>query len=348
MKKIIFTIIFIATQIGSYAQVNPKVEGIIEYLKEQNISIKNNIVKYTYGATAKTINGVFRVQLQKPQTTDSVKEKDFEVYKEIRRRLFELMDEAPESYNYECHKDGNDTVITTMALKGRAIFNSKIKEVVSAKEFVSFKTMKPEFDSDSTTYLAFFRYHLNLDKEIGTSIFDIEGLKKKISPLINDKSIKKHTFICKHDSTFNVDEYRKNNEESFYSFETSKSWGENKCTVLKFYDENSANDFLHKLMDCVHKHLEENPNQAYTMSLNEEFGYYTPKIILEGRQPTKFKNNDNYYPEDENRFFINTCKDLDGFYILLYDVKGDVNFSHEWKTLKEFNNGKKTYYKNKL
>ena len=131
MKRIISLTILAAMQLVCLAQVNSKLESLYAYLKA------NNLVKY-YTLSNKNQEGLrkryqfnFGLHNEGPAPTkdymgklldakrDSAIRADWcetrEVYNLIRRTLSELSQDAAESYSYEYHQNGHDTIITTIA-----------------------------------------------------------------------------------------------------------------------------------------------------------------------------------------------------------------------------------------
>lgn len=378
MKRIIFTIIFIATQIGCMAQVNPKVEKLYEYLKAKNLISSCEIGKEISGEMYKIFECNFfvceddfpgRVICLKRDAqefdTDSIRRllraDKRGAFKMIRSTILDLADDAAESYSYEYHQNGMDTIITSMALKNannndivsRMDGNNR-KNVVAAHEMINFTYKTDYFDKskDLKGHLLTLKYRGIIEQNYAPSSFDIKTLQNKIAPLVNDKTIKRHTFTCNVDSTYNL---RK--DRNFYSMLFWPDiWGKNNTTVLKFTDETRANNFLHQLMECVRKNIESNPHQAYSICPDNSLFWSSvgafPTPIFIGRQTDKYIDPNSYekYKVEniKKRLIIQTHSDMEGFYILISEIEGCVYHPAEWKSLKEFNNGKKTYYKNKL
>lgn len=372
MKRIIYTIIFIATQIGCMAQVNPKVEGLYAYLKAKNLINSCDIKKEISGEMYKRFECEFLVcendfpvvdpfgNQMDIEGSDSIKRLRLadkrEAFKMIRRTILDLTDDAAESYSYEYHQNGNDTIITSMALKRDYKYNvtsnidsNNRKHVSTAHEMINFTYTNYDLGFGKEvgrSYLLTLKYSGIIERNYGHASFDIKTLQNQIAPLINDKKIKRHTFTCNVDSTYK-------NHTNFYYCEYWKDiWGKNNTTVLKFTDEKRAKEFLHQLMECVRKNIESNHHQAYSICPDEQFsvdGYPTP--IFVGRQTAKYSNPNDYKSdivENEKRLIIQTHSDMQGFYILISNIEGCIYHPMEWKSLKEFNNGKKTYYKDKL
>ena len=133
MKRIISLTIFAAMQLVCIAQENPKLESLYAYLKAKGLvkyytfSNKNQVglrkrYDFNFGlhddgpAPIKDFMG--RLLDAKE---DSAVRAEWRSYREafhvIRRTLSELTEDAAESYSYEYHLNGHDTIITTIALK---------------------------------------------------------------------------------------------------------------------------------------------------------------------------------------------------------------------------------------
>ena len=174
-----------------------------------------------------------------------------------------------------------------------------------------------------------------------TQDFDVMTLHKNILPLLKDKTIKRRTIHCQHDSTFNIMDPSFGAERCQ---KTIRARGDNNLTVYKFTSEDKAKTVLHQIMECVRQYIAEHPREAYTVCSDE---YFPPRIF-----ETMFKGGTYEYEYTLDRprtsMTIDTMMDEEGFYILVNVFDDDEVVPGEWKTLKEMINGKKVHYKDKL
>ncbi len=296
-----------------------------------------------------------------------------EAYKQIRCTLSELQEEAVESYSYEYHQHGADTIITTMALKNPA--NTDVK-VYSHKSPLS---PVPQIHNGAET--VYLRYY-NLSKETAnispyaptgylnfiydgiaakapkpTKDFDIAALQKKLAPILKDKRIKRHELLCRHDSTFDRSAYNDSLNrigqfsKGFQSITSSSlgPGGESRYTIYKFTNEEQAKAVLRQVMDCVNQQIKDDPEQAYEVESDAYFNTSYAKNMFSG-YPSSQSYQDYYDGKRDvvKKMDIKSHMDTEGFYIIISVNHGDDSFPFEWKTLKSMVNGEKVYYKEPL
>ena len=366
MKRIISLIIFAALQLGCIAQENPKLESLYAYLKAKGL-VKSYTLSNQHEEGLRKIYsidlGFFedrqqgRLEAKMDSAIRAEQRNQREAVKQIRRTLSELTEEAAESYSYEYHQGGKDTIITTIALNsytdGPIPTAFKYLGTTHMDEFkmpalVHFRYIihkNPEsFGWD--TGVCQFKVNTIVDSTLrATQDFDVKTLHKTILPLLKDKTIKRRTIHCQHDSTFDV--FHPQNTLFYGELrcqKTIRARGDNNLTVYKFTSEDKAKAVLHQIMECVRQHIAEHPREAYTICSDE---YFPPRIF-----ETMFKGGTYEYEYNLERprtsMTIDTMMDEEGFYILINVYEDDEVVPGEWKTLKEVINGKKVYYKDKL
>ena len=383
MKRIFILMILAAAHLACFAQTNPKIEALYAYLKAQGVSKSYKLTNIDGDGLRKVISANIPIFDEKRLSADTKETKIDSAYRvlaiknrdainQIRRTIVDLQQDAVESYSYEYHQNGADTIINTMALKNSTNVNqsvqtyksmySPVPQVSRAPEYVRFEYLNMDKRSILSPYsqiaYASFRYNGIVDSTLeATKDFDIATLKKKIAPLFKDKSIKKHTMLCSHDSTFNREAYRDSlnrigQYKKGYMILTTCSTGpggESHFDIYKFTNEEHANTVLSKLMDCIRQQIDADPHQAYEVHSDAFFGKNNP-ITIFSAWPCSQTFNDYHEGKCKSpeRMEIMTCMDPEGFYIIINTYHGDDSFPNEWKSLKEFVNGKKVYYKDSL
>ena len=373
MKRIISLIIFAALQLGCLAQVNPKLESLYAYLKANGLVKGYTLSNQHEEGLRKEYSFEFMLYEEEPSPfledyfktplkakADSVKRAEQpklrEAFKQVRRTLSELTEDAVESYSYEYHQGGHDTITTVIVLKNftegpipKFLRYPNITHMDGFKipEMVHFNYRGYKYPgSYSVSPLGQGRLEVNaiVDTALyATQDFDVMTLHKTILPLLKDKTIKRHTIHCQHDSTFDVFPA---NDVTFSNAtlrcqKTKRARGDNNLTVYKFTSEDKAKTVLHQIMECVRQHVAEHPREAYTIYSDE---YFPPQNV-----ETMFKCGTYEYEYNLERprtsMTIDTTMDEEGFYILINVYEDDEVLPSEWKTLKEMVNGKKTYYR---
>jgi len=373
MKRIISLTILVAMQMACTAQENPKLESLYAYLKAKGLVKYYTLSNKNQEGLRKRYDFNFGLNNEGPAPTmdymgrlldakaDSAVRAEWrekrEALKVVRRTLSELTENAAESYSYEYHQNGHDTIITTIALKPYE--NAPIPRKFEYPENDSYGTGKtPEmvyfryFDSDrgrkkrmSPIGFAELRVNTIVDTTLyATKDFNVDALHKALQPLFKDKTIKHHEIHCVHDSTFDVYTIDETTPfiEGFMRVEQSvRRQGDNRLTVYKFTSEEKAKVKLHQVMECVRQYIADHPREAYTIFSDEYFPPLNPARMFRGESCR------NMYEIDEPRksMTIDALMDEHGFYILINVWDNDEYLPANWKHLKEMVNGKKTYFK---
>ena len=295
-----------------------------------------------------------------------------EAYKQIRRTLSELQEEAVESYSYEYHQHGADTIITTMALKNPAntdvnVYSHKsplspVPQIHSGPETVYLRYYNLSKDMVISPYvplgyLSFVYDGIAAKVPKPTKDFDIAALQKKLTPILKDKRIKRRELLCRHDSTFDrsayndslnrIGQYKKGIQ--MMSTSSLGPGGESRYTICKLTNEDHARAVLSQVLDCVNQQIKDDPEQTYAVASDAYFSTSYAKDIFSG-YPCSQSYQDYYDGKRDvvKRMDIKSFMDTEGFYIIISVNHGDETFPHEWKTLKSMVNGEKEYYKDSL
>ena len=369
MKRIISIIIFAAMQLGCIAQDNPKLESLYAYLKA------NGLVKY-YTLSNKNQEGLrkryefnFGLNNEGPEPTiDYMKKpldskadsairaewrKTREAFHVVRRTLSELTQDAAESYSYEYHQNGHDTIITTIALKPYE--NEPIPKKFEYPENDSYGTGK-------TPEMVHFRYtdserwrrnrmnpigfgELRVNTIVDTALyatkdFDVDALHMAILPLFKDKTIKRHEIHCQHDSTVDIFDDSHKFDSYLRAEKSVRRRGDNHLTVYKFTSEEKAKAKLHQVMKCVRQYITDHPKEAYTIYSDEYFPPLNPARMFRGEAYRNMGEID----EPRKSMTIDALMDENGFYILINVWDDDEYLPFDWKRLKEKVNDKGVLY----
>ena len=373
MKRLFLYIILLAAQLTCLAQTNPKIDSLYAYLKAKGVATDYFIYKDGSGLR-KEISLTFDLNDESlpPVVVDARTDSAFTVfyanhkdaYKQIRRTLRELQDYAQESYSYEYHKDGADTVAITMALRSKAkddvrIFsNRKYKEIWHAPEFV--QLFYNNFPANrrknrlSPVGMVSFRYDGIIDTSaVAKKDFNTKQFLKVITPLLRKGCTSKRTILCKHDSTFNYKEFRDSVKyglgfamyEENYSADVKHS-GESSFTIYKFKDEAKGKSTLNQIMECAQKYITDNPNESYWMRFDNSLFSSSPVDMFNGYLCSD--DNNDVPLRKRSELVICAAKTGNGFYIITDVCWGEDCFPQEWNKLKRFVNYEKVYYDEEL
>ena len=372
MKRIFLLTIFVAMQLGCFAQDNPKLESLYAYLKAngfvKNYTLSNKNqeglrkrYEFRFGLVndgpAPTKDYMGRLLDAKADSAIRAEwRKTREAVHVVRRTLSELTQDAAESYSYEYHQNGHDTIITTIALKPYE--NEPIPKEFEYPENDSYGTGK-------TPEMVYFRYtdserwrrnrmnpigfgELRVNTIVDTTLyatkdFDVDALHKAILPLFKDKTIKRHEIHCVFDNTFDVDssdDYDPYLEGYLRAEKSVRRRGDNHLTVYKFTSEEKAKAKLHQVMECVRQHIADHPREAYTIYSDEYFPPLNPARMFRGEAYRNMCEID----EPRKSMTIDTIMDENGFYILINVWDDDEYLPINWERLKERRNDKILLY----
>ena len=372
MKRFFLFTIFVAIQLGCLAQDNPKLESLYAYLKANGfvksytLSNKNQKgvrkrYEFRFGLVndgpAPTTDYMGRVLDAKADSAIRAEwRKTREAVQVVRRTLSELTQDAAESYSYEYHQNGHDTIITTIALK--PYDNEPIPKKFEYPENDSYGTGK-------TPEMVHFRYtdserwrrnrmnpigfgELRVNTIVDTALyankdFDVDALHKGILPLFKDKTIKRHEVHYVLDSTFNANSFFGNQpslEDVMRIEQSVRRCGDNHLTVYKFTSEEKAKAKLHQVMECVRQYISDHPREAYTIYSDEYFPPLNPARMFRGEAYRNMSEID----KPRKSMTIDTIMDENGFYILINVWDDDEYLPADWKRLKERRNDKILLY----
>ena len=369
MKRIFLLTIFAAMQLGCFAQANPKLESLYAYLKAngfvKNYTLSNKNqeglrkrYEFKFGLVndgpAPTNDYMGRLLDAKADSAIRAEwRKTREAVQVIRRTLSELTQDAAESYSYEYHQNGHDTIITTIALKPYE--NEPIPKKFEYPENDSYGTGKtPEMVhfryTDSERWrrsrmnpIGFGELRVNIIVDTAlyaTKDFDVDALHKTIQPLFKDKTIKRHEIHCQHDSTIDVFDDSHKFGSYLRAEKSVRRRGDNHLTVYKFTSEEKAKAKLHQVMECVRQYITDHPREAYTIYSDEYFPPLNPARMFRGEAYRNMGEID----ELRKSMTIDALMDENGFYIFINKWDDDEYFPFDWKRLKEKVNEKEVLF----
>ncbi len=373
MKRTVFALCatFIALSIMGQGTIQQRLQGhpkIDSLVSEMETLGRNVRVSYYYdGRLHKTImigSGLMKDYQPTPPTgdpkRDSLTHKQDSVrkmetlrlkraYDTMRRTCQQLTDEAKESYSWEYHRGGVDSVRYTIALgeyvngdtmqtyrRNRDVFYYNAPEIitfgydpwpgsdVSPWRLKGYATFRYEYTPDSVS---------KMPKE--RSPFDKEAYKRLLQPILKQKGITTRQFYVYHDSTYAIEKKDWNNEEFVIRSNTisprqlkSETWG----TVYTLGSSAQADTVLSQIKQATWAFLNENPGMDFSFNPSSE--YHSRAL--------------------ENMFHTFDSKRVpSSFYIYVHrsPIPGSTTDSEhhmvpmEWQILKSWKNGKAVYDK---
>lgn len=348
MKHIFFYLIILAAHLNCNAQGYPKVGEIFKYFKEQGL-VKAYEISNLGGGYQEVLNVNITVtkNIDSKNSKDTVHQttKEEQAVQHIKKLFSELQEQSIESYDYQYHTINKDSVIQSIIFKVDHEDKNIANSISSSNGYMHYRYTANSVDSTQMKGLANLQIRSYRDYERrAQEVTDGNQLLKRIVPILNNDSIKKHTIIRRFDKDFDGydDEYARKNGFNFFSMIPRRmNHNEYNMLVCKFTEEEKAMDVLHKVMNCIRDYVATNPDKAFS--------------IL----------SDDYYDKNMAVMYNNICKtnmaliifthmDADGFYLLVRQQKEGtwtsdfIDIDKEWKTLKEIVDGEKSYYDEKI
>lgn len=261
-----------------------------------------------------------------------------------------LAKEASESYMYEYHKNGTDTLKYALAFgqDNKTHFSSRDRTVlfIHGGCVANFRYEK-RFNERYQGFEEFGAYNHAIS--IPNSVhdlcpFDINVFGALIQPFLKQlkklKGAKTYPVYWRHDDGFN-DETGTGNLVSKTIYESGN--GDNKHTGLttgthyfipsKY--EAEAETLCRHLDSLTHDYVDRHPEQLYRYHFASSFPNGKLKDIIEG--PEFFQTPISYN--------LSCMRDEDGFHILSITTESELWIPRDWQKLKSWINGKKIFLK---
>ena len=383
MKRTVFalcaTIIALSTTAQGTIQQrlkgNPKIDSLVSEMEALGRSVR---VSYYYdGRLHKTIMmgcGLMKDYQPTPPTgdpkqdlqaqkLDSVRQMETlrlkRAYDAMRRTCQQLTDEAKESYSWEYHRGGVDSVRYTIALgeyvNGDTMQTYRRNRDVfyyNAPEIITFD-YNPVPGSDVSPWrqkgYATFRYEYTPDSVIKMpkerTPFDKDAYTRLLQPILKQKGITTRQFYVYHDSTYVIEKKDWNNEEFVIRSNTisprqlkSETWG----TVYTLGSSAQADTVLSQIKQATWAFLNEHPGMDF--SFNSNSGYHSRALENMFHTFDSKRVPSSFYIYVHRSPIPGSTTDSE-YHIVIIESKGDIMVPMEWQILKSWKNGKVEYDK---
>lgn len=297
------------------------------------------------------------------QKQDSVRRIGVEMakrrYDALRRTCQQLTDEAKESYSWEYHRGGVDSVRYTIALgeyvNGDTMQTYRRNRDVyyyNAPEIITFG-YDPIPGSDVSPWrhkgYATFRYEYTPDsvgkkpKELAP--FDKEAYTRLLQPILKQKGVTCRQFYVYHDSTYTIEKKDWNNADFVFRQNTisprqpkSETWG----TVYTLRSSAMADSVLSQIKQVTWAYLDEHPGMDFDFNAYSDYG---PRALETLFSHFDYKRVPFSYSVCIHRNPIPGSRTDWEFHIVILESKGDKMVPMEWQILKSWKNGKAVYDK---
>ena len=270
----------------------------------------------------------------------------------IRLTFARLGRDASESYLYEYHKNGTDTIKYSLAflrdddtLRSYRYGNSVFFNNASEAALFDY-THTNDNDGWGTTDWGNYSHLYTIPNDItwdDMQPFDYAAFEALITPALKAvkklKGVKANPVYWRHDEGFNDDIGTNGNLVSKIvrqSDRTSKHYGLTTGTLyfIPKQHEEEANALYLQLDSLAHDYVDSHPEQYYTYSFSS--GFFQNKL-LDMLMGLDIKGDSSYE--------LKTLAGDDGFYILSINTKGELWIPRDWPRLKSYINGEMVYLK---
>ena len=390
MKKllIIMLLAFVATAVHSQ-EPNPKLRQLEQYLQEQGYGIshvQSSAIERGVTHHWRTLLNAYIIRPQSAidstkteaenqrmvQQYDSTKteaenQRMVQQYDSINRQhrqsmvnaldsirltFAQLGKDASESYLYEYHKNGTDTIKYSLAFQrdGDTLHSSRYGNSVyfsNASEAASFDyTRRDDSDGWGVTDWGNYNHFYSVPNGIAWEDmrpFDYMAYEKLIAPVLKSikklKGAKSYPIYWRHDEGFHDDVgtdghlVSKITRQSDY---TDKHYGLTTGT-LNFIPracEEEAKALYRQLDSLAYDYVEQHPEQYYRYNFTPGFSYRNLGEMVSGQDI-----------EGDSSYSLSSSADDKGFYILTFTTKGELWIPREWRKLKSYINGELIFLK---
>ena len=379
MKRIAFALCAISISLSTMAQGtlqerlqgNPKIDSLVKELSALRGSI--DVLYYFDGKYHKAVSFLctLRNDVQPtPPTGDPKtdaqnrmnyellqrnKELDLQVYEAVRNTCKALTDEAKESYCWEYHRNGVDSVRYAIAIgeyqngdKLMTYQRQRQVEYYNAPELLSFfYNTDPHNDGNPWRQKGWgnFRYEYTPDsvykdkKDIVP--FDKESYTQAILPILKQDGITSRQFYVYHDSTYTI--VRKSwTEDDFVLREQiekpKQTKSETRGTVYTMHSRAQAYAVLEQIVKATWDYLNDNPGFWFDFRPDNGFENRRLNELFGGTHLTRIHDFYHIYLHNYG----------EEYNIMIVEGEGNMMVPTEWAVVKSWKNGNVTYDKKAL
>lgn len=351
MKKTFLTALVALFCVTAQAQINPKMQALFDQLKELGETphitktggvgdpVRLNYSVYLY-YSPEMFSSVDSLELDSALHVE--REKLKRQVAAIRHTLDQLQEEAQESYHYEYHQDGNDTIIYSMNLCHDTTHVAKYQS-----------DNRTWFHSDEHLWFSYEPYqpkkgftgNLSYTVKVPESCLDtipytLSALTDDITLVFKRHRIKPRKATWRHDKSYSDSIWKQRSQDfiSMYSLDGYSREGVTEATIYTVPrdKEQLAQQLFHAFDSLAHKIT--NYKQDYYFRYNYRTNFFDHRwdcILI-------------CYTEQNNQhgcYSVDVAYDDYGFHFFIAQTRGTQWVPQNWQSIKTFINGEKTYFK---
>lgn len=375
MKKFFTVILLASVAIAARSQQsNPQLHQLEQFIQEQGYAVSHTQSTGTERGISHQWSALLNAYIIHPQSAidstmseaalrrivhqyDSInhlrRQHLTQALDSIRTTFARLGKDASESYLYEYHKDGTDTIKYSLAFRrdDGALRTYRYNNSVyfnNAGEVALFDyTRSNDSDGWGATDWGYYSHLYTIGNDISwddMQPFDHAAFEALIAPALKAakklKGAKAYPVYWRHDEGFNDDVGPNGNlvgktvRQSDYGH--NKHYGLTTGTLyfIPIQHEAEAKALYRQIDSLAHSYVDSHPEQYYTYTFSSDFRYGNLRDMLLGQD---FKDDSNYS--------LKALADETGFYILSINTKGELWIPRDWPRLKSYVNGEMEYLK---
>jgi len=374
MKQLFTVVLLASVAIAARSQQsNPQLHQLEQFIQEQGYAVSHTQSTGTERGIAHQWSALLSAYIIHPQSAidstmseaalrrivhqyDSInhlrRQHLTQALDSIRTTFARLGKDASESYLYEYHKDGTDTIKYSLAFRrdDGALRTYRYNNSVyfnNAGEVALFDyTRRDDSDGWGATDWGYYSHLYTIPNDTWDDMqpFDHAAFEALIAPALKAakklKGAKAYPVYWRHDEGFNDDVGPKGNlvgktvRQSDYGH--NKHYGLTTGTLyfIPIQREAEAKALYRQIDSLAHSYVDSHPEQYYTYTFSSDFRYGNLRDMLRGQD---IKGDASYE--------VKALADDTGFYILSINTKGELWIPRDWPRLKSYINGERVYQK---
>ena len=375
MKKFFIVILLASVAIAARSQQsNTQLRQLEQYLQEQGYGVSHTQSTGTERGISHQWSALLNAYIIHPQSaidstmSEAALRRIVHQYDSInhlrRQRLTQALDsirttfarlgkDASESYLYEYHKDGTDTIKYSLAFRrdDGALRTYRYNNSVyfnNAGEVALFDyTRRDDSDGWGATDWGYYSHLYTIGNDISwddMQPFDHAAFEALIAPALKAakklKGAKAYPVYWRHDEGFNDDVGPNGNlvgktvRQSDYGPNSHYGLTTGTLYFIPTQHEAEAKALYHQIDSLAHSYVDSHPEQYYTYTFSSDFRYGNLRDMVRGQDI-----------KGDASYDLKTLADDAGFYILSINTKGELWIPRNWPRLKSYINGEMEYLK---
>lgn len=329
----------------SQAQVNPKMSALFDQLTELEAPLR--IVKARsphFPARMIYYSQLYMYGGYEGQQLIQEKDKVKRQLAAVRQTLDQLQEEAQESYHYEYHKNGNDTIIYSLNLSADTTNAEKYQNgnrtTFHSDECLNF-CYAAFMDGPSMEGMLEYSVTLSDEAQNAQEPYTQSDLTEDIARLFKQHKIKPRKSYWRHDKEYS-DSITKMESKDFgvsMYFYNNRHDGDTEVTIYTLPEEQlqQARQLLGEVSGLAQKITNTQQDFYFNYDYTQSFGKYYWGNMLMCWDPLD--------STDPQSYVLSAIWDDNGCHFIISQSHGNLLVPKDWYAIKTFVNGKKTYFK---